>query len=382
MNGEELEKPSVVHVCTDFWPSMGGIQQFVREQATRSVAAGLRSTVLCFNRVKGVAGKLPSADVLDGVAVRRIPFLDLKYYKPALVPLTLLRSHDVVHVHGIGAMLDSIALTKWIHTRPIVLSTHGGIFHTSALARVKRLYFHHAVRRVLRRVDLVIADSVSDASLFSEVTNHLELLENAVDVAPLLALPADRKRPGRLLYVGRLSDNKGIPLLLQAAAAALRRGTHFTLRLVGPDVEGKRAGYEALVRRLGLEGHVDFVGAVDRGALLEEFALAETFVSASQYEGFGLSAVEAKAAGCKLLLHPNAAFESLFASSTTAMLVDFRHPETAGQAFHDLALQTFDATKDSVRRETLSYSWERKIVQWEGVYRRLCHQRAGVRTSR
>jgi alpha-1,3-mannosyltransferase len=295
-----------------------------------------------------------------------------------MVPLSLLRSHDVVHVHGIGAPLDWIALTKWIHRRPIVLSTHGGIFHTSALASIKQLYFKYAVRRVLRRVNLVIADSVSDASLFSEMASHLELLENAVDVAPLLALPVDEKRPGRLLYVGRLSDNKGIPLLLRAAAAARRRGAEFTLRLVGPDVEGKRTGYEALTRELGLANRVNFVGEIDRNALFGEFALAGTFVSASQYEGFGLSAVEAKAAGCNLLLHRNAAFESLFASSATAMLVDFRDPEVAGRAILDLALRPGDATKDSVRRETMVYSWERKIAQWEEVYRRVCRPGVGV----
>ncbi len=363
---------SVLHVCTDFWPSTGGIQQFVRELATRSTAVGVKSTVLCFDRVKGIIGKLPATDILDGVVVHRVPFLDLKYYKPVIVPLPLLRAHDLVHVHGIGAPLDYIALTKGIHRRPIVVSTHGGIFHTSALAGLKQVYFRTVARWALLRADFVAADSANDALLFSKITRRVQLLENAVDVAPLLALPADDKRPGSFLYVGRLSENKGIPILLNAAAAALKRGTSLSLRIVGPDVEGKRGEYETLARSLDIADHVRFVGEVDKQALLQEFALAETFVSASQFEGFGLSAVEAKAAGCRLLLHRNDAFESLFGTSATAMLVNFQDPDAAGAAMIAIMQQpSVDAKQDSVRRETEAYSWERKLSEWAAVYHRV-----------
>jgi alpha-1,3-mannosyltransferase len=368
---------SVVHVCTDFWPSTGGIQQVVRGLAARSVSAGLRVTVLCFNKVKGVAGKLAANDRVDDVVIRRIPFLDLKYYKPVLLPLSLLRSHDLVHVHGIGAPLDYAALTKGMHQRPIVLSTHGGIFHTTALSGLKQFYFRRIVPLTLRRIELIAACSASDASVFSAIARNVELLENAVDVEPFLALPVNAKRIGRFLYVGRLADNKGITQLLQAAAVARRLGGRFCLRLVGPDVEQKTAVYRALAASLGLFDSVEFVGEVDQRALLSEFAQAETFVSASQYEGFGLSAIEAKAAGCRLLLQSNGAFEALFRSSATAILVDFRDSEAAGRAMFAMMESESDATRTSVRGETACYSWERKMDQWISVYRRLADGAVG-----
>src|ERR1700678_239992 len=224
---------SVVHICTDFWPSTGGIQQFVRDLATRSASAGFRVTVLCFNRAKGCSGKLPAADLMEGVAIRRIPFIDLRYYKPAVIPLALLESHDLIHVHGIGAPLDYVALTKGVHKRPIIVSTHGGIFHTAALKGLKHFYFNTIVRGVMRRVDMVAACSSGDATLFSTVAPRVTLLENAVAVQPYLALSAAAKQRGRCLYVGRLGENKGIGLLLRAAAAAAELGATFSLLLVG-----------------------------------------------------------------------------------------------------------------------------------------------------
>jgi alpha-1,3-mannosyltransferase len=362
---------SVVHICTDFWPSKGGIQQFVRELAARSATAGVRVTVLCFDRVKGFPGRLPVEDHMDGFDVRRIPFLDFTYYKPAAIPLSVLKSHDLVHVHGIGAPLDFVALTRWLHKRPIIVSTHGGIFHTPALAGVKQLYFRNVARRALRRVDVVAACSKSDATLFATVTPRVQLLENAVAVQPFLALRMDDKQRGRCLYVGRLSDNKGIDLLLRVAAVANAHVGNFALRLVGPDVEHKRARYESLAGTLGISERVEFVGEVSHEALLQEYRRAEMFVSASQYEGFGLAAVEAKAAGCKLLLHDNEAFRHAFGLDSAATLVDFRHTDTAARALATLLHTRANDDLDAKRSDVRKYSWESKMLEWSDLYERV-----------
>lgn len=359
---------SVVHICTDFLPSTGGIEQFVSELAQRSVARGLRVTVVCFNRNRTSPHRLPAEEFLNGVAIRRIPFIDLRYYKPSVIPLSIVQSHDIVHVHGIGAPLDYLALTKPLHRRPIIVSTHGGIFHTATLGSIKRLYFRRFARLSLRRASAVAACSASDAALFQTISDRVTLLENAVDVEPFLSLAGDKKVSGRCLYVGRLSANKGIALLLRAAAVAHERAATFTLRLVGPDVEGKRGEYEALARSLGIFALVSFVGSVTRQALLEEFQLADFFVSASQYEGFGISAIEARAAGCRLLLHDNEAFRSLFQSDAAVTLSDFANSEIAGTAFSNLLRESPHASNWASRRWVEKFSWNHKIQEWIGLY--------------
>lgn len=363
---------SVIHVCTDFWPSTGGIQKFVQELAHRSSVKGTRVTVLCLNRVKGFGDKLAAHDHLDAVAIRRIPFVDLVYYKPAFLPLSMLRSHDIIHVHGIGALLDFVGIMKWVHRRPIIVSTHGGIFHTTALGGLKRLYFDGIQRRLFRQVDIVAACSRSDADIFRRICDRVTLIENAVDVEPYLALSGERRQRGRCVYVGRLSDNKGIDLLLRAAHVARQRGAEFQLRLVGPDVDGKRERFQSLADALDLHDHVSFIGPVSDAALLEEFALADIFISASRYEGFGISAIEARAAGCRLLLHANDAFVSLFESDTAATLTDFTAGDSAGTALAGMLTTSAHSTIEATRRRTEAYSWVSKIDDWHRIYRSLC----------
>lgn len=362
---------SVLHICTDFWPSTGGIQQFVLDLAKHSGEIDVQAEVLCFNRTKGHPGRLSRDARVEGITVRRIPFLNLRYYKPTLIPWRLLQQFDVIHVHGIGAPLDWVAMTKKLHGRPIVVSTHGGIFHTSALSWLKRLYFNGPQRWIMRRIDAVAACSRSDAALFAAICDNVQLLENAVDVRPLLKLTTENKQQGRCLYVGRLAANKSIDRLLRAFAVATAGGANLSLRIVGPDVEGNQSSYRALAEGLGVGSRVAFIGALNQEALVHEYEHAENFLSASRYEGFGLAAIEAKAAGCRLVLQRNEAFQTLFASDASAALIDFDDPAIAGASLLRLLAQRPSSEIFLLREHAAIYSWEKKILDWSRLYRAL-----------
>lgn len=361
---------SVLHICTDFWPSTGGIEQFVLELASRSQAQGMRVGVLCLNRTNAHREPLPAEDSIRGVCVYRVPFVDLRFYKPVALPMRLLKDYDVLHVHGVGAQLDWVASTRFWHGRPIVASTHGGIFHTSALATLKKLYFFGLQRLTMQAVDVVAACSREDETLFKAIAPRVVLLENAVDTDRFLALRPEAKERGRCLYVGRLSANKALPDLLRAFAVAAR-ATACRLRIVGRDVDGERARLQTLVAELGIVDHVAFVGEVSDECVTRELERAAIFISASRYEGFGLSAIEAKAAGCALVLQANAAFRTLFDRDVQATLVDFSDAHAAGDAITRAAATVDAAELQSSRHEVAIYSWQRKVGEWRSLYRRL-----------
>lgn len=323
------------------------------------------------NRTNAHRAGLPAADFIRGVAIHRVAFIDLRFYKPSALPMDLLRRFDILHVHGAGALLDCIVMTKPLHRRPIVLSTHGGIFHTPSLALLKQAYFFGLQRLLMKRVDIVAACSRDDERLFRRVAPRVMLLENAIDAERFLLLPLNRKVPGRCLYAGRLSPNKGLLQLLHAfaRAAAVRSQCH--LRLVGRDVDGCRAPLEQAANRLGVAARITFAGEVSDEALTQEFEAAELFLSASRYEGFGLSALEAKAAGCRLVLHSNAAFKQLFANDRQVRLVDFDDAAAACDAIIEALKPVDQSALQSSRHEVAVYSWQRKLSDWLSLYEQL-----------
>jgi alpha-1,3-mannosyltransferase len=365
----------VLHLCTDFHPAIGGIEKFVLDLARHGRAAGIEPSILCLNRIHGSNARLPARDAVDDIPIRRIPFVNLKYYKPAWLPLRELKRADLLHVHGIGANLDFVALTRWLHRKPILLSTHGGIFHTASFSGLKKVHFSTLHRLCQRALDRCIACSRHDLALFAPVARNLVLIENGVDLTHLRACADGPKIKNRLLYVGRISRNKRIDLLLRALAGVKKAGVPFELHLVGPDWDNLTAPLAALARTLGLEENLLWTGPVSDARLREEFAAASYFLSASAYEGFGLSAVEAMAAGCVPLLSDIPAFRNLITPGQTGLLIDYTAP-AAPRQIADALSRDPQPLRAAARRAAEAYAWEAKIPQWRQLYDQVLHPSA------
>jgi len=104
-----------------------------------------------------------------------------------------------------------------------------------------------------------------------------------------------------VLMVATIEVRKNHAVLLKAFARMLKRDPSLPHRLVL--VGGKWIGHEAvfdLIRQLGLEDRVIYLGFVDSLPLL--YAGAAAFVFPSLYEGFGLPPLEAMASGVPVLV--------------------------------------------------------------------------------
>lgn len=103
----------------------------------------------------------------------------------------------------------------------------------------------------------------------------------------------------RLVCVGRLSEQKGHLLLIEAAALAAERGADFELVLAG---DGElRAEIEQRIRERGLQGWVRITGWISSAQVREEILAARALVLASFAEGLPVVLMEAMALGRPVL---------------------------------------------------------------------------------
>ncbi len=358
----------VLHICNQFWPSTGGIEKFTLDLCRESKKNGIECEVLCLNRISNSKEILSPRGETGGIPITRVPFLDLKYYKPALLPLGLLKKADIIHVHGVGALLDFVALTKPLHKKPIVVSTHGGIFHTRNVSTLKKIYFFGWQRAILSAVDQVVACSKNDFELFKLISKKLLLIENGVDVERFLKIRQKQKQQNVFLFVGRLSKNKRIDRLLDVFGELKRLGTDFELRIVGKDWEkilkplGKRA------EELKISENVFFVGEIPDSGLENEYARASFFVSASEYEGFGISVIEAMAAGCVPILNRIASFENFVEENRTGFLVDFENAKGTAEKIAEIMGKSFGGISAQSKKTAKRFSWQSRIREWKKIY--------------
>ncbi len=283
---------SIVHLCRTGWPARGGMEAVVQQVAHRQVADGWRVTVVTLDH--GPAGRELVDATHEGVRYRRLPRWGTPLYAMARGVRGALAGADIVHVHGIDGLVDQ-ALRHRPEGGRVVLSTHGGYLHTRRLWPLKQLMLRTWTPWSLRRLDGLWWTSAQDRDRMAAMGLAGMVVPNGLELRSWLALDR-RPEAGRWLLPGRVDRHKGHLDALQALAA-MPVAARPRLRIVGP-VADEAFGREVVGRAvsLGLQ-RVELVGEVELPALLDEFARAEVCLLPSEAEGFGLTLVEAMAAG-------------------------------------------------------------------------------------
>jgi glycosyltransferase involved in cell wall biosynthesis len=124
------------------------------------------------------------------------------------------------------------------------------------------------------------------------------VIHNAVDTHKFYA-SSGQKNPHSVLYIGRIDKRKGIEFLIRSMPLVVRQIPD-ALLVVG----GKGSHLEkmkALVSRLKLARNVTFLGFVPDDQLNSLYNQAQCAVIPSIFEGFGITVIEAIAAGTRVV---------------------------------------------------------------------------------
>jgi alpha-1,6-mannosyltransferase len=152
-------------------------------------------------------------------------------------------------------------------------------------------------RRAYRRMDAVmsVVDTLRD-------TGRAPTLPLRLGLDPAFRPRPEEQRGDHVLYVGRLSREKGVDTLLEAAARA-RDPWPLAIVGTGPSADA----LAARARRLGLGRRVSFRPFVaDRERLSRLYAQARVVCMPGAHETFGLVALEAAASGARTVTHASA----------------------------------------------------------------------------
>jgi alpha-1,3-mannosyltransferase len=366
----------VVHVVRQFHPGVGGIESFVLALAKQQRLQGLDAQVVTLDRLfTRPAVRLPAHDSVEGVPVRRIEFSVSSRYPIAPGVRSCIETFDIVHVHGVDFFCDYLALVRWRHRKCLVLSTHGGFFHTAFASALKTLFFHTVTRWSLRRYARVFACSVNDEALFRKVTGRqLVRIDNGVDTAKF-ADHAARTFTPTLVYFGRFASNKGLERLIAAFDVLCDRRPDARLHLMGRDWDGLLPALQGCIRaaRHGsrISMHVDPSDADIRSVIAE----SSFFVSASRYEGFGLALVEALAAGLVPIVARIPSFANILGETGKfGHLVDFDDAELAGTQMADFIAETgtrYGALRLAAMALADAYAWQQVAPRFVREYERV-----------
>ena len=239
------------------------------------------------------------------------PGLDFRPVRPGWLPGSATRRYargvlrqvrdlrpDLIEVHNrpdvalfLAARCKAIPVTLFLHNDP----------HTMRAARsvAERKLLSHRLARVIAVSDYIASRMPA--------TGKVAVLPNCLELAEIPTPPAERDE--LILFAGRVVADKGADSFVRACALALPRLPGWRAEMIGADrfradspetpfLAGLRPEADAAgVHLLGYRPHADVLAAMARAAIV--------VVPSRWPEPFGLTALEALAAGAALVYAPN-----------------------------------------------------------------------------
>ena len=212
---------------------------------------------------------------------------------------------DVVHAHDWLVAHPAIALSEFYDV-PIVSTIHATEAgrHSGWISGPVSRQVHAIESWLVRESDSLITCSASMrdeiTELFGPGLAEISVIRNGIDAARWpFALRRPRTGPPELLYVGRLEYEKGVHDAIAALARIRRTHPGTTLTIAGDGTHQQWLVEQA--RKHRVLRATTFVGRLDHEQLLHLLHRADAAVLPSHYEPFGLSALEAAAAGTPLV---------------------------------------------------------------------------------
>jgi alpha-1,3-mannosyltransferase len=364
--------PKIIHVVRQFFPAVGGLENFVRSLALEQKKMGYDVHVITLNRIfHQDSGLLPEHGEIDGISIERINYFGSYKYPLAFSILGKLKIADIVHVHGVDFFSDYLSLTRFIHRKKLVLSTHGGFFHTGSTSRLKKLFFNTVTRFTIKNYASVYACSNNDYDTFLPIAqSNLTLIENGVDINKFFDA-ASLTTNKTLVFIGRFSDNKRIDKLVSFISQLVQLDPDYKLLVIGKDWDGNYLNLKAQVQSLSLNDYVDIFTGLSDAEIKDKVGQACFVVSASEYEGFGLSLIEGMSAGLIPLASPIKSFEKIIADAGLGLINDFSTNEGNVLKVHNYITNVtsdYTSNRANVISASQKYCWSSKSREFSNIY--------------
>lgn len=425
-----MSKPRICLVIATFYPQVGGAERQVLLQGRALRARGYDATIITLRHDRA----WPKHDVVEGVPVDRVAGIVLsgRDKLPALLRklaylsgvLTLgwvlwwRRWHyDVVHLYRLTLITLPAALVCIVAGKPLIVAlrcsdsgyrAHSGGSDTSVvrclpvstsvpsastqdrghgdlevleslgkpLARLTRF--------LLVRAHAVIV--VLTSRMKHDLTRHgfsvadVQIIPNGVDLDRFhYSGPANPTVPrtGVVVYVGRLSYQKGLDVLLQSwriVREQLSGSQRARLVIVGTGP--LRVRLECLAHTLGITDSVEFAGVQsDVAAWLRRSHIG---VLPSRWEGMPNALLEAMACGLPCVATRVSGSEDVIQPGVNGLLIEPEDPQALAEALlfllrdPTLGMQYGRAARATIEER---YSLDRVIEIYLELYQKLCSDR-------
>ena len=305
-------------------------------------------------------------------------------YKRKVERLLHTNTYDAIHAHD-WLTYEAGVHAKKLSGKPLIAHVHSTEFDRSGQTTGNALV-HEIEHTCLLLADRIVAVSNATKQMLIDryglPAGKIDVVYSAADPA-LLTTPTNAANTYMYLQkmrahgykvvvsLGRLTIQKGLTFLLQAAQRALQKDPKLLFLVVGDGEQRDELIMQSA--QLGIADHVIFTGFLRGQQWRDAYRAGDMFVMSSVSEPYGLTALEAAGLGTPVLLTKQSGVGEVLRQTLqfdfwdTEQLADYM----VNMAAHNGLRSTLAA---NARQEVAGISWHRAAHQLGAIY-----QQAGAR---
>lgn len=293
---------------------------------------------------------------------------------------------DIIHFNGISYWF----LKKRLGSAPHIVTIHHLVTdaiksnNLSMVSRFKNLSGENSLiipwieKRCIRFADKIIAVSnfTKDQILknYNVEPGKTSVIYNGIDLNTQSFSEEDVEATKKgfvldnkpvLLFVGRVDDpRKGLDMLIKALPKVLKKGD-VNLLVVG---KGDQAKARELAELVGVSNKIVFTGFVDDITLKKCYALCDVYVCPSRLEGFGLTLLDAMAAGKPIVATRVGAIPEVIRDKANGVLAEPDDENSLARAIYQALTTISDNDNFSCRILKDKFNWAKNTKILEKFY--------------
>lgn len=273
------------------------------------------------------------------------------------------RNADVIHSRGPSLPAFCCIIISFFNFNKLYWHKYAGNWNS------KNKPFFYRVQKWLLQINR--SSKVTINGKWDDQPTHILSMENPcltdeeLDEATIIANRKDFSGKLILLFVGRITEAKGVGLLLQMLSVLSDKSLIQKVILVG---DGNISTFKTRASSTGLD--VQFTGAMSRGELNRYYGEAHIFLLPSLSEGFPKVVAEAAAYGCVPVV-TNVSALSQYISDTNGLLFKSFDPQEMSLQLETLLANRIELAKKSQNiiglAKNFTYSYYLRRIQNEVI---------------
>lgn len=363
----------IVQVVAYYPPHLGGMQNAIKGLSENLARRGHQVQVFTSDigckRTRLITNKNLKVHRLTAwELVRSSPILPSLFFKLIKIP-----KNSIIHLHIAQVFIPEIVfLVSKLKGIPYITHIRLDVEPTTKWGLLLPIYKKVFLSKVLKSSLRIIVPTKGYIDLINKKykisKNKIYVIPNGVDFKNFKSLSKELHNPVRLLFVGRLSIQKNVPLLIKSFKLITeKKFRDVELHIVGDGEEKDKI--INLIKKEKLEKKIVLHGVLRGRKLYEIYSSSDIFIMTSKYESFGNVLIEAMASGLPIIASDILAVRNVIENNKNGLLVK-QTPEDFAIAIEKLLdnSQLRERIIENALEEVKKYNWDKIVEKFEKVY--------------